>query len=188
MTVDVPGPTAARPDARPRSDRAHQIIATARELLETEGAEGLTMRRLGGALGIRAPSLYKHVSGKRDLELGLIEIGLEESGDALHRAVAAADPVGALLDTYRSLGLAGPNLYRLLTAARFPRDDLVPGLEAWAGEPFFVAAGEPHLAQALWSFAHGTMILELDHRFLAGSDLDRTWRTGAEAFAVARSA
>jgi AcrR family transcriptional regulator len=182
--------TAPRPDPRPRSERARQVIATARDLLEAEGIDGLTMRRLGDELGMRAPSLYKHVAGKPDLELGLIELAMEESGDTLHRAVASrsADPVGALLTAYRAMGLTHPNLYRLLTAGGFPRERLVPGLEAWAGEPFFLAVGEPSLAQALWSFAHGTLILELDHRFLGGSNLDRTWRAGADAFTVARRA
>ena len=43
--------------------------------------------------------------------------------------------------------------------------------------------GDPALAQALWSFAHGMVILELDDRYPPGSDLDRTWRAGAAAFA-----
>ncbi len=41
--------------------RAQEIVAEARELLEEEGAEALTMRRLAERLGIRAPSLYKHL-------------------------------------------------------------------------------------------------------------------------------
>ena len=64
-----------------------------------------------------------------------------------------------------------------------PRAELTPGLENWAGEPFFRATGEPQRAQALWAFAHGMVVLEIDHRFLPGSDLDRTWRAGATAFA-----
>lgn len=146
------------------------------------------MRRLGDVLGIRAPSLYKHFSGRFALELALVEVGLDETGVALHRAAAAPDDdrVGRLLDVYRATGLANPELYRLITSGSFPRADLLPGLETWAGEPFFLATGEPHLAQALWSFAHGTLILELDGRFLVGSDLDRTWRAGCEAFTTAR--
>ncbi|MHB1887370.1 MAG: TetR family transcriptional regulator, partial [Acidimicrobiales bacterium] len=66
--------------------------------------------------------------------------------------------------------------------------ELLPGLEAWAGEPFYLVMGEPYLAQALWAFAHGTMILELDRRFFEGSDLDLTWRAGAEAFNAASRA
>lgn len=178
-----------RPSPRERTRRTQEIIVTARVLLEAEGRDGLTMRKLGEALNMRAPSLYKHISGWRALELALIEEGLEETGAALHEALGASpdQPIVALLDAYRAIGLAHPELYRLVTASPFPRAELLPGLEAWAGEPFFRAAGEAHLAQALWSFAHGTLILELDRRFLDGSDLDRTWRSGAEAFAAARS-
>ena len=189
MTDGAPA-ASPRPSPRERTPRARQIIATARTLLEAEGSDGLTMRRLADELGIRAPSLYKHVDGRPGLELALVETGLDETGLALHAAVAGSngDPVSDLLGAYRAMGRANPELYRLITASSFPRAGLLPGLEAWAGEPFFLAAGEPYLAQALWSFAHGTLILELDGRFLDGSDLDRTWRAGTEAFSAARLA
>ncbi|MHB1613143.1 MAG: TetR/AcrR family transcriptional regulator [Actinomycetes bacterium] len=187
MTGGAPA-ASARPTPRERTPRAREIIDTARALLETSGREGLTMRRLGAALGIRAPSLYKHLSGRPALELALVEAGLDETGTALHDAVAASphDRIGALLQTYRTIGLAHPELYRLITAGTFPRNQLLPGLEAWAGEPFFLATGEPYLAQALWSFAHGTLILELDRRFLNGSNPDRTWHAGTQAFTTAQ--
>ena len=179
-----------RPTPRERTPRARQIIDTARALLEAVSSDGLTMRRLADELGIRAPSLYKHINGRPALELGLAETGLDETGLALHAAVAGSngDPVSDLLGAYRAMGLANPELYRLITASSFPRAGLLPGLEEWAGEPFFLAVGEPYLAQALWSFAHGTLILELDRRFLDGSDLDRTWHAGTEAFTAARLA
>jgi AcrR family transcriptional regulator len=44
----------------------------ARDLLESEGSEGLTMRRLADQLGIRAPSLYKHFPHKEALEVAII--------------------------------------------------------------------------------------------------------------------
>ena len=179
-----------RPLPRQRTPRVTEIIGAARALLEAGGREGLTMRRLADEIGIRAPSLYKHLSGRPALELALVETGLEETGVALHRAVAASGRAGAgcLLDAYRAMGSAHPELYRLITAGSFPRSELLPGLEAWAGEPFYLVTGEPHLAQALWAFAHGTMILELERRFLEGSDIDLTWRAGAEAFNAASRA
>jgi hypothetical protein len=45
-----------------------------------------------------------------------------------------------------------------------------------------VVTGDSSSAQALWSFAHGMLILEMDDRYPPGSDLDRTWRAGADAF------
>lgn len=179
-----------RPLPRERSPRVHEILGAARDLLEAHGREALTMRRLGDVLGIRAPSLYKHLSGRSAIELALVEVGLDETGVALHRAVAAPahDRIGRLLDAYRAMGLANPELYRLVASGSFPRADLLPGLETWAGEPFFIATGDPYLAQALWSFGHGTLILEIDRRFVEGSDLDRTWRAGREAFTAARLA
>jgi AcrR family transcriptional regulator len=143
------------------------------------------MRRLADVVGIRAPSIYKHLDGKSALEVALVEDGLFDMGDSLRRALVErgpAGPVAALLAAYRSEASVHPNLYRLATSSAFPRAALLPGLEDWAGEPFFMATGEPYLAQALWAFAHGTTILELDGRFLEGSDLDFTWLAGAAAF------
>ena len=186
--------TNARPEPRQLPRRAAEIIAAARVLLESEGRDALTMRRLGEALGIRAPSIYKHLPGKRAVEVALIETGLAEMGEALHRAVtdpqapAGTGAVARVLATYRTEALARPSLYRLATSGQLPRAELTPGLEDWAGEPWLLAAGDPVLAQAMWSFAHGMVILELDQRYPDGSDLDQTWRAGAEAFNLAAGA
>ncbi len=190
MTAAAPGVGATlRPEARPRSARVTELVRAALDLLESEGPGALTMRNLADAVGIRAPSIYKHFDGKSALEAALVEDGLFGMGDALHAALAGAladpgpaGPVGPLLDAYRSEASLHPNLYRLTTSSAFPRADLPEGLEEWAGEPFFLVTGEPHRSQALWAFAHGTMILELDDRFPDGSDLDLTWLAGAVAF------
>lgn len=160
----------------------------ARQVLEHDGADALTMRRLAGDLDIRAPSLYKHLASKHAIEVALIELAFTENGEVLHAAIAesgASSRVDALLRAYRELGTSQPNLYRLATSGTLPRAELSPGLEDWAGEPFFLVTGDEHLAQALWSFAHGMVILEIDGRYPDGSDLDRTWAAGAEAFRTA---
>ncbi|MHB1446750.1 MAG: TetR/AcrR family transcriptional regulator [Acidimicrobiales bacterium] len=175
----------AIPEPTTRSGRAADIVAAARRILEEEGVEALTMRRLAGAVGMRAPSLYKHFPTKRAVEAALIEEGMVELGQALHAALRTPARGGAvrnLLEAYRRAAVGGPALYRLATAGPLPREDLPPGLEAWAGEPFFLVTGDPLRAQALFSFAHGMVILELDDRFPPGSDLGRTWKAGAAAF------
>lgn len=174
------------PELTARSERAADIVAAARRILESEGGDALTMRRLAAEVGIRAPSLYKHFPTKRAVEAALIEEGMLELGEALHAALVApgrGGPVRSLLEAYRRAALANPALYRLATSGPLPRADLPAGLEAWAGEPFFLATKDPWRAQALFSFAHGMVILELDDRFPEGSDLGRTWKAGAAAFA-----
>jgi AcrR family transcriptional regulator len=176
---------AERPALLARTPRAAQVVACARRVLETEGSGALTMRRVADELGIRAPSLYKHFRGKHDLTAALVEQGLDEMGTALHRALAGSGAGGAvavLLHAYRDAALANPNLYRLATVGPLARERLPQGLEEWAGSPFFLATGDSQLAQALWSFAHGMVVLELDGRFPQGSDLRATWAAGARAF------
>ena len=144
------------------------------------------MRRLGHELGIRAPSLYKHLPSRDAVVARLVDETLFESGARMHSAVstrAAGGPVRLLLVAYRDFGRNHPNLYRLVTTGTLPRAALTVGLEDWAGEPFYRATADPYRAQALWAFAHGTLILEIDERFVPGSDLDRTWQAGARAFA-----
>jgi AcrR family transcriptional regulator len=161
------------------------IVDAARRILQGEGPDALTMRRLAAEVGVRAPSLYKHFSTKRAVEVALLEEGMLEFGQALHAAVGGpgrGGPVWRLLDAYRRAALASPALYRLATAGPLPRGDLPPGLEEWAGLPFFLVTGDPWRAQALFSFAHGMVMLELDDRFPEGSDLTRTWNAGAAAF------
>ena len=176
------------PGPRPLGPRATEIVAAARRLLEDEGPDALTMRRLGDELSMKAPSLYKHLAGKAAIELVLIEEAFLELGTALRHAVEGLTPAQAvvpLLGTYRSMGVAHPDLYRLATVGELRRDQLVPGLEDWAGEPFLLVMGEPYLAQVVWSAAHGMVSLELDGRYPPDSDLDRTWAEAAAAFTAA---
>lgn len=171
-----------RPPAPARSARVDEVVAAARRVLDRDGLPGLTMRSVAEELGIKAPSLYKHVAGKAAIEVALIAATMAEIGEALHATLAAGGSTADLLATYRREAKAQPNLYRLATTGTLPREQLPPGLEDRAGEPFFTVTGEPHRAQALWAFAHGMVILELDGRFPPGSDLDRTWAEGAAAF------
>jgi len=161
-------------------------VEAAWQIVENEGADALTMRRLAEELGIKAPSLYKHFPDKAALEAALIEDALLEMGAALHAAVARPgrrSPVAALLAAYRRQALQHPHLYRLATAGPLAREALADGVEDWAGQPFYLVTGDPYAAQALFAFAHGMVILEIDNRFPPGSDLDRTWRAAAVSFA-----
>jgi AcrR family transcriptional regulator len=172
--------------ANDRSPRARQIVAVALELLEEEGPDGLSMRRLAERVGIRAPSIYKHLPDKQALEAAIISAGFELQADAFQRAIEdAADPLAALARAYRQFAKAHPHLYRLMTERELQRDLLTPGSEARAALPVYEAVGrDVDLARAAWAFAHGMTILELNRRFPPDADLETAWERGISAFAA----
>jgi len=75
----------AREPRRPRSSGLgrEQIVAAAVEMLDAEGLESLSMRKLGARLGAGATSLYWYVANKDELlELAMDEVwGLVEVPD-----------------------------------------------------------------------------------------------------------
>lgn len=142
------------------------------------------MRRLAERLGIRAPSIYKHLPDKQALENALISAGFEEQADAFEAALAdAGDPICAIAGAYRDFARRHPHLYRLMTARALDRAGLAPGAEERAARPVVEAFGRDRdLARAVWAFAHGMTILELDDRFPPDADLDAAWKRGLDAF------
>jgi AcrR family transcriptional regulator len=166
--------------------RRDEIIAAAKRLLDAHGPDGLTMRAIAAELGIRAPSLYKHVADKHELEVALIIEDLEEQADAFATAVeGAADPVEAIATTYRSWALAHPHRYRLMTDQPLPRSELPEGIEGRAAAPLITAVdGDLDLARAAWAFAHGMVTLELADRFPPDADLDAAWKAGLAGIAT----
>ncbi|MGH2548578.1 MAG: TetR/AcrR family transcriptional regulator [Thermomicrobiales bacterium] len=164
--------------------RRREIIDRARGILESEGRDALTMRRLAEEIGIRAPSLYKHFPDKRAVEIAVIEIGFLESADALEAGIAIDDarsPLQRLATAYRAYALAHPHLYRLMTEDELPRNRLTPGIEERGAEPLIRLVPNVDRARAIWAFAHGMIILELEGRFPPGADLDAAWEVGITA-------
>jgi AcrR family transcriptional regulator len=71
-----------------------RILRTALELVDEQGLESLTMRRLGQALGFEAMSLYNHVANKDDVIDGMLDLVLAES-EAPARAADWASAIRA---------------------------------------------------------------------------------------------
>ena len=100
-------------------------------------------------------------------------------GDAAGGGAAA---ISALAAAYREFALAHPHLYRLMHNGPLPRQHLPAGVEDRAAAPVMRVAGNRARARALWAFAHGMVMLELDQRFPPDADLDAAWEAGIAAF------
>jgi len=165
------------------SPRAREIVDVARKLLAAEGQEALTMRRLAKELGIQAPSIYKHLPDKQALENALVSTAFEEQAELFEKALKQPEPVAALAKAYRGYARDNQHLYRLMTEGPLDREHLTAGVEARAAGPLIAAlSGDEDLARAVFAFAHGMTVLELDERFPPTADLDAAWECGLRAF------
>ena len=168
--------------ADPQTSRARDVVIAGRRVLEQDGPDALTMRRVAGELGIRAPSLYKHVPHKSALETAIIVDGFEEAAAAFEAAVEGEDDhLAAFVVAYRAFATAHPHVYRLMTQGPLPREHLPPGLEARTAAPLLHAMGSASRARAAWAFIHGMTVLELDARFPADDSTEPAWREGIAA-------
>lgn len=141
------------------------------------------MRRLADAIGIRAPSLYKHLPHKTALETAIIIDGFEQAATAFEAATRdAAEPLTAFVEAYRAFAAAHPHVYRLMTERPLPRAQMPPGLEARAAAPLLRATASPPRARAAWAFIHGMIMLELNERFADDGVTEHAWRSGIAAF------
>ncbi|MFD9663478.1 TetR/AcrR family transcriptional regulator C-terminal domain-containing protein [Rhodococcus sp. NPDC059968] len=107
--------TKGRPRVRTRLVRltTEQVLATALEIVDHEGVDALSMRRLAQALERDAMSLYRYAKNKAALLDGVVELVLRE---------LVIDPdaqdwtqeLRLLAHRYRGLALAHPNVVPLL--------------------------------------------------------------------------
>jgi AcrR family transcriptional regulator len=57
-----------------------RVIDTALQIVEADGLDALSMRRLAAALGVRTPSVYWHVGNRQELLAKLVERITEDFG------------------------------------------------------------------------------------------------------------
>jgi TetR/AcrR family transcriptional regulator, tetracycline repressor protein len=115
-------PTALDPSGRrPLSRRL--ILDTAIGLMDAEGAQGLTMRHLGEALGVEAMSLYHHVNGREDLLEGVVDQLVDQirvvPQDRPSAATGWQSVLQLLAHEVRELVLTHPKIFPLI-ATRHP--------------------------------------------------------------------
>ena len=107
-------------------DARRRILCRAAELIDEIGYHELTMGLLAQRLGVRAPSLYKHVDGLADLQHRVATLAVTELGDAVRDAMqgrAGRDALTALLTATRAYVTAHPGRYTATIGAEFAGPD-----------------------------------------------------------------
>lgn len=174
-----------------------EIVAAGQEIVEAGGLDSLTMQKVAAAVGVKAPSLYKHVTNRGELIRLIVEAVLDDLGRALEASVTGEDAkedLVSLAGAFRRFAHNHPETYRTAFA---------PMPEEWSPEPsaFRAAAdavlrtsaslaGEEHALEAarlVTAWAHGFMTMELSGAFRIGGDLERAFEFGIEHLADALS-
>jgi AcrR family transcriptional regulator len=100
-------------DSQPRPMSRDRVLATALEIIDRDGVEGLSMRRLGHALGRDPMSLYRYAANKTALLDGVAELVLDQlTVDTTANDWAAQ--LRTVARIFRGLALAHPHVVPLL--------------------------------------------------------------------------
>jgi AcrR family transcriptional regulator len=163
-------------------DLKRRLVASAREILEREGLNGLSLRAAARACGVSHMAPYRHFAGKDDLLAAVAEQGFRALTAALDASALAETGVVKALEfgmAYVLFACDNPSLYRLMFSPFVESCDRNPELAAAGQEAFsrcvaaartlghecgLPAEGEPPppIAAAIWSTVHGFSSLALD--------------------------
>ncbi|GAA4235376.1 TetR/AcrR family transcriptional regulator [Actinomadura meridiana] len=154
-----------------------EIVAAGRDLLEVGGQRQLTMQSVAERVGVRAPSLYKHVSNRAALLAAVAEATID---DLAVRLESADGSIEGMARGYRQFAQSWPEGFRLMLAAEAPPETL-----ARAAAPVLRASRELvgdeealEAARLVTAWATGFIEMELNGSFRLGGDVDRAFEYG----------
>jgi AcrR family transcriptional regulator len=163
------------------------VVATAADLADEVGFANLTMGLLAERLGIRTPSLYKHVDGLADLQHRIAVLAMTQLGDLVRDAIGGHSgraALAALATAFRRFVTDHPGRYNATVGAvvNGPDDPLhLAGgrvLEAIAAvlRGYGIPADQTdHALRTLRSLLHGFATLQAAGGFQWSADPDETF-------------
>ncbi|MFB2554111.1 TetR/AcrR family transcriptional regulator [Herbiconiux liangxiaofengii] len=163
---------------------AAAVIEAGAVLADEIGLDRLSMSVVAERLGVKAPSLYKHVDSLAALTHGIAVLGATEVGDAVRDATqgrAGGDALAAAAQALRAYVSRHPGRYAATTGVRIDGSDdpLGPAIEKTLGSLSAVLRGyrldagdEIHALRMLRSLLHGFATLEAAGGFQLNTDVD----------------
>jgi AcrR family transcriptional regulator len=150
-----------------------EIFSAALAIIDAEGLEALSMRRLARDLGVEAMSIYHHVRDKQALLAGVVELSVRAEAPAPPKPGAAwKDVVAAVVLGFRRTLTAHPNVLPLMAA--HPPTSLA-SMAAHVEMPlrFFLANGlaekdAARLLEALFALGFGHAMLTTNYKEMRG--------------------
>ena len=165
------------------------VTQTGAALADETGLELLSMGLVAERLGVKTPSLYKHVDSIADLTHRIGVLAMNELADAIRDAIAgraASEALFAAAQAMRTFVNEHPGRYDASNAARptGPEDPLLPAARRVLGSLSAALGGfrldpthEIHALRMVRSMLHGFATLEHSGGFMIDTDIDEsfTW-------------
>jgi AcrR family transcriptional regulator len=160
------------------------VVAAAATLVDEIGFHELTMGVLADRLGVRPPSLYKHVESLADLRHRIATVAMTELGDEIRDALQAKaghDALRAMFFAIRTYVRAHPGRYTSTVGAEFtgPDDPLLAASARVLASIGAVLSGygideqdRDHAIRAMRCVIHGFASLSAANAFQWNADLD----------------
>lgn len=171
-----------------KAELRSELVQAAHKLVQEEGYEGLTIRKLAKRVGYAPMSVYSYFADKQDILFALAEDAFETLARRIEEH-PSDDPIEALqavMTEYAAFGLGNPNEYRtvFMTEKTRPPEGrsfqemheanpamkvLITRVEACvaAGK----LQGDPRaIATMLWAVGHGTISLLITFPFYPFGD------------------
>jgi AcrR family transcriptional regulator len=163
------------------------VVAAGAALADEVGFAALSMGQLAERVGVRTPSLYKHVANQNDLNRRIAALALAEAADAVGTATqgrAGRDALAAAAHAFRDFVLTHPGRYAATIGVEptGPDDPIAVAGARLLGSFTAVLRGYPiaphdmdHALRAVRSFFHGFATLQSAHGFQWSADVDESF-------------
>lgn len=168
------------------------VLAEAVELVDADGMDHLSLTALADRLGVRPPSLYKHVASVDDVRFGLslIAYGLLERELAGSSEEEEDAPIIPFANAYRRFAQAHPGLVTSTIRILPGFEEELREAEAAAVEPLlhvldrYGVSDRPrqiHLARFVRSALHGFLTIESVNGFMRSEPVEDSYKTVVES-------
>lgn len=173
-----------------------RVVEEAALMADEVGLSEFTLAALAERLGLRQPSLYKHIDSMAGLQRSISVRAKVELGDVLARAAvgrSGADAIDAMSNAYRAWALLHPGRYQAAQFAPAPGDvdDEAASLAALQIIADVLVAydlkGDDAIdaIRAFRSSLHGFVALESGGGFGLDLDIDRSFKRLVQGFVTA---
>lgn len=171
-------------------DLRRALLEEAVRTIRHDGVAALTLRAVGGRLGVSRTALYRHFADKLALLNAVAEDGFRRLSDALSEAWESGGRgeagFAAMGRAYIRFAIDNPSHYRVMFGSPTGGECDAPGLQVQSGRAFQILVDAlvelqregrvrpedtpSQLALHTWSLVHGVAMLGIDGRLPGGPD------------------